>query len=176
MKKALSIVLGLAVVLCMANCGSNAAINYNDQIVDYQGKIIEKMLALSDTFQQNNPGVMDTKLKALQLQINESLAGLKQMKDFKGNTRLRDGAITLFEFYQSIASTEYQEIINILSLGAENISEGDRNRLIEIQQDITAREAEFDKELQAAQQEFATAYGIDIKTNKYQDQIDKLGK
>lgn len=176
MKKILSIAVCFVVVLCLANCGSGAAINYNDQIVDYQGKIIEKMLALSDTFQQNNPGVMDAKLKALQLQIDESLAGIKQMKDFKGNIRLRDGAIALFEFYQSIASTEYPEIINILSLGVENITDGDRQRLLDIQKDITEREAQFDNELQAAQKEFAMVYGIDIKGNKYQEQIDKLGK
>ena len=98
------------------------------------------------------------------------------MEDFKGNFRLRDGAIALFEFYQSIAANEYPEIINILSLGAENISDTDRDRLLEIQKDITEREAELDKELQAAQKEFALLYGIDIKRNEYQDKIDNMGK
>ncbi|MCX6583598.1 MAG: hypothetical protein NT166_25775 [Candidatus Aminicenantes bacterium] len=176
MKKILSIVVCSAVVLFMVNCGSGAAINYNDQIVDHQGKIIEKMLDLSGTFEKGNPGLMDAKLKALQLQIDESLAGLNRMKDFKGNTRLRDGAIALVEFYQSIAGTEYPEIINILSLGAANITQSEQERLLEIQKDITAREAEFDNELQAAQKEFALVYGIDIKANKYQEEIDKLGK
>jgi hypothetical protein len=176
MKKISSFVVCIAVVLIMVNCGSSAAINYNDQIVDFQGKIIEKMLDLSGTFEKSNPDVMDAKLKALQLQIDESLAGLKQMKDFKGNIRLRDAAIALFEFYQSIASTEYPEIINILGLGAANITQSDQDRLLEIQKDITERESEFDKELQAAQKEFALVYGIDIKANKYQQEIDKLGK
>ncbi len=176
MKKILSIVVCFAVVLCVVNCSGSGAINYNDRIVGYQGKIIEKMLDLSNTFQKGDPAVMDTKLKVLQLQINESLAGVSQMQDFKGNTRLRDGAVALFEFYQSIASTEYPEIINILSLGAENITDSDRDRLLEMQKDITEREAKFDNELQAAQKEFALVYDIDIKTNKYQEQIDKLGK
>jgi hypothetical protein len=160
----------------MVNCGSSAAINYNDQIVDYQGKIIEKMLDLSGTFEKGNPDVMNAKLKALQLQIDESLAGLNQMKDFKGNTRLRDGAIALVEFYQSIAGTEYPEIINILNLGIGNITESEQQRLLEIQKDITKREADFDNELQAAQKEFALVYGIDIKANKYQEKIDQMGK
>lgn len=176
MRKILSIVVCCAVVLITVNCGSSAAINYNDQIVEYQGKIIEKMLDLSNTFQGSNQAAMEAKLKALQLQIDESLAGLNQMKDFKGNTRLRDAAIALFEFYQSIAGTEYPEIINILNLGIGNITENEQQRLLEIQNDITKREAEFDNELQAAQKEFAMVYGIDIKANKYQDQIDKLGK
>jgi hypothetical protein len=176
MKKILSIAVCFVVVLCLANCGSSAAINYNDQIVDYQGKIIEKMIALSGTFEKGNPAVMEAKLKALQLQIDDSLAGLKQMKDFKGNTRLRDGAIALVEFYQSIAGTEYPEIINILNLGIGNVTESEKQRLLEIQADITKREAEFDNELQAAQKEFALVYGIDIKANKYQEKIDQMGK
>lgn len=176
MKRNLSIGVIFVVVLFMVNCGGTDAINYNDRVVEYQGKIIEKMLDLSNTFQNGNQAVMDAKLKALQLQITESLAGISQMKDFKGNTRLRDATIALFEFYQSIAGTEYPEIINILSLGAANITESDQNRLLEIHKDITEREAKFDNELQAAQKEFALVYGIDIKANQYQEQIDKMGK
>ncbi|HLP45229.1 MAG TPA: hypothetical protein VK469_04745 [Candidatus Kapabacteria bacterium] len=176
MKRILSIAVCFAVVLLAVNCGSSAAINYNDRIVEYQGKIIEKMIDLSNAFAKADPAEMNAKLKTLQLQIDESLAGISKMEDFKGNFRLRDGAIALIEFYQSIAGTEYAEIINILSMGAENITDMDRERLLEIQKDITEREAQFDKELQAAQKEFATLFDIDMKGNKYQDQIDQMGK
>ncbi|HLP62319.1 MAG TPA: hypothetical protein VK186_25990 [Candidatus Deferrimicrobium sp.] len=176
MKRILFIIVCFAAVLLAVNCGSNAAINYNDRIVDYQGKIIEKMIDLSNAFAKADPAQMNAKLKTLQLQIDESLAGISKMEDYKGNFRLRDGAIALIEFYQSIAGTEYAEIINILSMGAENITDMDRERLLEIQKDITEREAKFDNELQAAQKEFALVYGIDIRGSKYQDQIDKMGK
>ncbi|MCU0286133.1 MAG: hypothetical protein MUF15_07010 [Acidobacteria bacterium] len=176
MKKVVFIFICLGVFLLAIGCNTGAAVRYNDEIVNYQGKVIEKMLALSDAFQKGDSSDMEAKLKSLQLQIDESLAGLSKMQDFKGNFRLRDGAIALFEFYQSIAGTEYREIIDIISKGAENIQDYDRDRLVEIQKDITAREAEFDKELQAAQKEFALSNGIDIKGNKYQDQINQLGR
>lgn len=176
MKKTLVILVGFLVVIFVVNCNSGAAINYNDRIVNYQGKIIEKMLDLSNAFTKADSFEMNSKLKLLQLQIDESLAGVSKMEDFKGNFRLRDGAIALFEFYQSIAANEYTEIVNILSLGAGNISEGDSQRLIQIQEDLTKREIEFDNELQAAQKEFAQVYDIDIKKNEYQDKIDKMGR
>lgn len=176
MKRTLLILVSLVVIIFVVNCNSGPAISYNDRIVNYQGKIIEKMLDFSNALAKADPTDMNAKLNVLQLQIDESLAGISKMEDFKGNFRLRDGAIALFEFYQSIAANEYPEIINILSMGAENISEYDRDRLMEIQKDITKREIEFDNELQAAQREFAQVYGIDIKRNEYQDKIDKMGK
>lgn len=175
MKRFLSIAVCVVAVLLAVHCGSGAAINYNDRIVEYQGKIIEKMITLSNAFGKGDPADMDAKLKVLQLQIDESLAGVSKMEDFKGNFRLRDGAIALFEFYQTIAAEEYPEIIGIIGRGQENITDYDRDRLVQIQEDITAREAKFDDELQAAQKEFALAYGIEIKGNKYQEQIDKMG-
>lgn len=173
-KKLLLAAAGLALLL-IVHCGSsNKAINYNDRIVGCQNKIIEKMLALADSFSQANPAAMQEKLRALKGQIDESLSEISRMQDFKGNTRLRDAAVVLFQFYRDIAAAEYAELVDILSKGTGNITDGDRDRLQEIQASITAREGEFDKELQAAQKEFALKYGIAVTENKYQKKIDSM--
>jgi len=173
MKKKLPLIAaGLALFFIVHCGGSGGAIAYNDRIVGCQNKIIEKMLALADSFSGANPAVMQGKLLALKGQIDESLSAVSQMQDFKGNTRLRDAAVKLFEFYQSITDAEYAELVDILGKGAGNITDSDRDRLQEIQSNITAREAEFDKELQAAQKEFALIHHIEVSENKYQKRID----
>ncbi|MCX6556078.1 MAG: hypothetical protein NTW95_01370 [Candidatus Aminicenantes bacterium] len=175
MKKKLPLVAAGLALFFVVHCGSsNKAINYNDRIVGYQNKIIEKMLALADSFSQANPAAMQVKLLALNGQIDESLAVVSRMQDFKGNTRLRDAAVALFEFYRDIAAAEYAELVDILGKGTGNVTDGDRDRLQEIQSNITAREAEFDKELQEAQKEFALKYNIEVTENKYQKKIDGM--
>jgi hypothetical protein len=177
MKKVLSFVVTVVVVIAVRQFigmggGGASAIKYNDGIVGYQNKIIEKMLDLSNTFEKGTQVQMDAKLKALQAQIVESLAGVSKMEAFKGNTRLRDAAIALFKFYQSIAENEYREIIDILSKDPASISDSDKNRLVEIQNDITTRELGFDNEFQAAQKEFSRIHNFKMEENKYQKQID----
>lgn len=173
MKKRLSLAaVGLALLFTI-HCGGSDAIHYNDRIVGCQNRIIEKMLALADSFSTTDPTPMQEKLRALKKQIDESLADVSRLQGFKGSTRLRDAAVALFVFYRDIASSEYAELVAILGKG-ENISDNDRERLQEIQTAITAREAPFDLELQAAQKEFALKFNITVSENKYQKKIDAL--
>jgi hypothetical protein len=165
---------GLALFFIVHCGGSGNAISYNDRIVGAQNKIIEKMLALADSFPQANPAAMREKLLALRGQIGESLSVVSRMQGFKGSTRLRDAAVKLFEFYRIIAAGEYAELVEILAKGAENLTDSDRERLQAIQASITGREAQFDNELQAAQKEFALKYNIDVTENKYQKKIDGM--
>ena len=154
--------------------GGSAALNYNDRIVDSQSKIILKIFDLANAFEKSDPDEMDAKLEDLQAQIDESLTTVSAMESFDGNTRLRNGAIELFKFYKDISQEEYKEIVEILSQPQSDITYSDYNRLQEIQKDIEEREVDLDKELQAAQQEFAKIHGFQIKANKYQKQIDQM--
>ena len=154
--------------------GGGAAIRYNDRIVDSQGKIILKIFDLAKAFEKSDPDEMDAKLLDLQTQIDESLVTVSAMESFDGYVRLRDAAIELFKFYQDISREEYQEIVEILSQPQSDITKDDYYRLQDIQADVEEREADLDKELQAAQQEFAKIHGFQVKANKYQKQIDRM--
>jgi hypothetical protein len=178
MKKLIGVIVGLTAAFFIFKYagGSSAAIKYNDQIVSNQNRIIEKVFPLSQAFQTGDQADMEAKLETLKIQIDQSLAAVSAMKAFKGNIELRDSAIDLFKFYRTIADNEYTEIINIISLARNNITEYEKNRLIEIQSSLTSREREYDNRLQAAQSRFAGKYGIKIKENKYQKDIDRMGR
>lgn len=177
MKKSLSGVVFVVIAFFAVRYfigGGSAAIKYNDRIVDCQNKIIMEILDLANSFEKSDPDQMDEKLLELQTQIDDSLAILSAMEPYDGYTRLRDGAIELIKFYKDIAGEEYQEIVEILSQPQSDITTGDYNRLQDIQRDIEDREADLDKELQEAQQEFAKMHNFRIKPNKYQKRIDQM--
>lgn len=166
----------LAKLIFGANSDYIRAIQYNDRIANYQDKIVKKMINRSKAFSKADPADMNTKLKVFKLKIDESLAKVSKMQDFKGNFRLRDAAIAIFKFYQSVAAKDYPEIINILSLGAQNISDENRDRIISIREDIADEELDFYAILHGAQKEFSELCGLCLKMDKCQDKIDKLEK
>ncbi len=177
MKKSLSGLVFVVIVFFAIRYfvgGGSGAIKYNDRIVDCQNKIIVKLFDFFNALEKSESDEMDEKLLELQTQIDDSLAVLSAMESYDGYTRLRDAAIELLKFYKDIAQEECQEIVEILSQPQSDITVSDYNRLQEIQRDLGDGEADLDKELQEAQQEFAKMHGFQIKPNKYQKRIDQM--
>ena len=164
------------IVIRQFSGSSGEALKYNNKIVGYQNKIIVKIIDLSKSLDKFNADEMDRKLTALQDQIDESLAGVKAMDGFKGNYRFRDAAIKLIEFYKDMCENEYSEMIEILKQGPSNITQSDITYMQELQASIEKTEAPLDREMQSAQREFAAEYKFKITQNKYQKELDKLGK
>jgi len=179
MKKIISMLVGAGVFILFLKFnpfGSNSAIKYNDKLIGEQNLIIEKMLALTDSFNSRNTQLMNEKLKTLQIQITQSADTLSQMEGYKGDTHLRNKLLDLIEFYESMSQEELGEMVKILSKSDTNITQADVNRLKVMENDIRMEEREFDLAVQKAQKEFAQRYNIKIKPNKYQKRIDSLNK
>ena len=94
------------------------------------------------------------------------------MEPFNGSSQLRDTAIKLFEFYQDISENEYDEILDIFS--QDEITEADVERIEDLAEGITEREKALDYEFSAVQKAFAQEYGILLRDNKLQRQIDRM--
>lgn len=178
MKNVASIILtALAVVgFTLVRSGSNSAVKYNNEIIKLQNMVIEKMFDLAKSFEQNprSPEVMRQRLRELQNQTTASADAVSELGDFKGNTDLRDTALQLFEFYESVCNDEYVTIVEILSKSDNDITNEDYNTILAIQRQIEKEEMKIDIRMKQVQQQFANEHNFQIKANKYQEKIDGM--
>lgn len=157
-------------------CSNTKALEYNNELIGYQGRVIEKMVELTKTFDTGNSATMIPKLKELGKVIDEAIAGVTGMKGFNGDSSLRDVVLELLKFYKDISTNEYSEMITIIGRTNGPITQADLDRIHEIDQDITKRETLLDEKMTKIQQAFAKKYKIELIHNEKQDEIDALGK
>jgi hypothetical protein len=171
-------VFGLAaLVLFLVNCGSSgSAIAYNDEIVKLQTNVIESVLDLVEAFKARQPEAMKAKLRLFQQEATRSANAVADMPGFEGDVALREVALELMEFYESVSQNEFATMIDILSKPDSAITEYDVERLKEIESQVSAEEKELDMKLQRVQDEFARKHNIRIKANKIQRKIDNLNR
>ena len=177
MKRTIPIIVGVVAFIIFFKFnpfGSSSATKYNDKLIGQQNLIIEKMLALTDSFKTRNQNEMKEKLKILQIQITQSADAIHQMEGYKGDTNFKNKLLDLVEFYEAMSQEELVEMIDILSKSDSEITPADIKRLQEMENDIRLEEMELDQTVQKAQKEFAQRYNMKIKPNKYQRRIDDL--
>lgn len=150
------------------------AVSYNDAIVGQQTKILKQIfqfVEVSDSSLDAADHLLDTYGKELEGIIGD----VKSMPPFKGDSSLRDAAVSSFGFYRKIMGNEYKEIVRLRKEGANETEEG-VEKLRAIVQHITDEEAGYDKNFRQAQQAFAKRYNITLTDNDMQKKIDKLNE
>lgn len=165
------IILLATVTLSACNKAGDAK-TYNDQIINYQAPVIEKMLALSKAIESTDSAAMYTKLGELDKQIDVSMKGLNDMKPFEGGEQLKTAMMDAFSFYKNITNNEYKRIIEILTQPADSMSVEDYAELTKMGDDITKQEVAIDDKVAKAQSEFAKANHIELTDNELQKKID----
>jgi hypothetical protein len=150
------------------------AVSYNDAIVGQQSKILNQIfqfVEVSDASLDSADHLLDTYGKELEGIILD----VKSMPPFKGDSSLRDAAISSFGFYRKIMGNEYKDIVRLRKEGANETKEG-VEKLRDIVQHITDEEEGYDKNFRLAQQGFAKKYNITLTDNDMQKKIDKLNQ
>ncbi len=150
------------------------AVSYNDAIVGQQTKILKQIfqfVEVSDASLDSADHLLDTYGKELE----GIILNVRSMPPFKGDSSLRDAAISSFGFYRKIMGNEYKAIIRLRKEGANETEEG-VEKLRDIVQHITDEEAGYDKNFRLAQQAFAKKYNITLTDNDMQKKIDKLNE
>jgi uncharacterized membrane protein len=158
--------------VAIIGCKPNKAIQYNDNLINHQQKVIAKMIDLSKTFVKKDRVSMSMKLTELEEEIDEAIAAVTKTPGYEGNTDLRDALLDLLEFYKEICGNEYRDMIEII--GSGSISQTDMSHLQEMEREITEREMELDEQLAKVQKEFARKHNIRIEKNKLQKEIDNM--
>lgn len=166
-------VLSMVVALGCSGGEAGGAIVYNDSIINHQNKVVNKMMALVETFGRKDHAEMTGKLGELNEALDKSITAVKAMEGYKGDTSLRDAIAELMEFYKDIFSNEYKEMIDIIG-STTPLGPDDVTRMQTIQKEVAVREKVLDDNLARVQREFAQKYNIQIKKNELQKEIDNL--
>ena len=165
--------LCLLVLTSFRNAETMTPVEYNDAIIGEQTKITKAMIEMANYFA---PDIEKSELlrKELVKQCDASIAALKKLPAYEGDTKFRDAGVNLFQFYKEISAKEYKEMIDILR--KENIQTSDIDRLTVLEEQISKREQPLDEAFQKAQEAFAKKHNLSLYENEVQDKIDQLGK
>lgn len=149
----------------------SSAVEYNDYIVKMQQEIIADVLKFSS---EQNINKVEQIVQDAVPKIENDITAIANMPDWKGNTELRDKSLELFKFYKETFSKDYMDIINVSKDG--KVTEAEKNKILQIQTSITAKEAKLDEAFKKAQQDFARSNNMIIADNPMQKDIDNLNK
>jgi len=151
---------------------SMTALEYNNKIVDEQNKIITKILAFYDATAAGLETSEKLRKEASE-QCKESLKIIKGLPDYDGDIQLRDAAVELLLFYQTMADKSFVEMMEIIDKG-EEITTEDLLLLEKIESEITKKEVILDDQLATAQEAFSKKNKVTLVDNEIQQKIDDL--
>ncbi len=145
---------------------------YNEYIIEEQIKIIDQILEVNNAIERNAPGVQALLQKGL-MTTDSSLKALNALPGFKGDTALKNRALSNFYFYKKLFTTAYPRILSINAKG-NGITNTDYEELQNLQQAISKEEFALDQQLIAAQADFARRNKIPLLENEAQKRIDAI--
>lgn len=173
--------LVLVMVSVLAGCSGNSktersAIAYNDSIVNIQEGIIRQFLDLGNKFETFDSAIIYIAYQNLQEVVDNSIEDISALGSFKNESYLRDAATDLFEFYKEVLNNEYKVILEVMTKGAEYITDYDTALLDSLAQVITIKEEKQDEKFSLAQEKFAKQFDVQIKENELQEEIDAINE
>ena len=130
-----------------------SAVEYNDYIVGLQSKIGASMNDMLASLDSGSLAYSNKKLDDFKKTTVDAIAKLRALPGYKGNTRFRDAASQLFEFYKSCAENEFRELVALVL--ATNPPEDLAQRLSGLQTQVDGKEKKFDAMFQSEQEKFA---------------------
>ncbi|MFA6571392.1 MAG: hypothetical protein WCT77_09160 [Bacteroidota bacterium] len=177
-----SVLLIISIAFIIESCGEKKAeqpkmtpIQYNDYIINAQSSIIQKFIELTKTFEKADAVEMESKLLELKTRIDSSITEITNLDKFEGNGEFKQAAMNLLTFYKSAVATDFKEMVDILKR-KDKITPKDIERMGQLNTHIGTKEKMLDAEFAKAQDAFALKYNISIRPNRYQKEIDSIGK
>jgi hypothetical protein len=157
------IVLVAAYYLFFSGSG---AVRYNDRIIDNQNEIVDGFEQFFGALEKGSVGEMRMTLAELKVEIDEAIGNVSSMSDYKGNTEFRDKAIEVFEFYDTVASEDCPELIEIFQPGNDALNDDDRQRIDEIVMNFQEDEDAYLDELDEIQRKFAKEHNFQVQRRR----------
>jgi hypothetical protein len=139
-------------------------VQYNDYIVDKQKSLRKAISSIGEAVPTNLDSAFILLDKCVK-QIEVAIADLQGMPVYKGDSSMRDAAVSLFRFYKEIFSHEYKQILDIRKAGGAETEEGVA-KMSAIVDDIGRQEDNYDKTFHNAQKDFADKNHIELTDKK----------
>ncbi len=161
----------LLLVIPFAASAQKDVLEFNDIIVEEQTKIGQRLIDFNYAVEAGTDTDMPLKLTLEQVKV--SIAVVEKLS-WQDGAALKKSALALFDFYKSIVSNEYKEMVSIIN--HPELSEGDITQLNELIASITEREEKLDADFAAEQEAFAKMNNFTLEENELQDELDKISE
>jgi hypothetical protein len=146
-------------------CGQNqAARKYNDKIITEQHNITSQMVKFFKSFKTASLDDLKKQRAMLIARIDKSTNKVKAMNGFDNDTKLRDGAIEIFDFYKSTLEKEYNEMIKLIANRGR--SKADNETLEKYKNDLISREEDMDNKFAKIQEDFAARHKLILQKHE----------
>ncbi len=166
--KKITLLFGFFALMMLVACGPgrNAAVKYNDHIMD----IVNKLTLSHNGFLNQIDGHNIDSLKMVHKMFSDdskaSLAEVNKVEAFAEKTAYRDAAVAYFTTLNSIADNEGKQMVEIMVKDSMDITEADLAKITEL---ATKFDADYEKAFNAivaAQLNFAKEWKFEIDKTK----------
>lgn len=155
----------IGIILCvwsMAACQTeaNEAVEYNDQLVEMQGSLLQSVSRLEESFGDYEAQEMDSSYRSLMATIQSQKGELEKLGHFQGDSTLYIATRELLQEYEDLATSEYAELISYMKIPDSLYTVQDGERSFTLLDEVNERRNEVHEEFILAQKEFGEQYGF----------------
>jgi hypothetical protein len=173
--KKLVYLLFIVAVAATTGCEKKlTATEYNNKIIDEQGKVLDLVLDFTAKVDESDMKGARLLLEKTGVQCDSSIKTIEAMGPFDDDASFKDAAIDLFKFYKRAFATDYKELLDIIE--KEEPTMEDLDRVNVIVKKVSDEEMVLDDKVQKVQKEFADKHDVKITDNSMQEKIDNLDK
>ena len=173
--KKLVYLLFIVAVAATTGCEKKlTATEYNNKIIDEQGKVLDLVLDFTAKVDESDMKGARLLLEKTGEQCDSSIKTIEAMGPFDDDASFKDAAIDLFKFYKRAFATDYKELLDIIE--KEEPAMEDLDRVNVIVKKVSDEEMVLDDKVQKVQKEFADKHDVKITDNSMQEKIDNLDK
>lgn len=161
------IIFSVTLLFSVFSCNNTFKENpteYNNRFVQIQFKIVDRLTALATSFATCDSTEMFAHLNEFKITTDSCINVVEGMKDYEGNTGLKDAALDFLKFNKKISENECLQMINILK--TKSFSANDKKMIDEIRKEIYNNEKPIDKAFKDAQNNFAKKYDLKVGKRK----------
>jgi hypothetical protein len=144
-------------------------VQYNDYIIGRQTILLKNIMDFAKVAQTDLDSA-DLMLNDYVRQTNKMIEELRGMPPFRGDSALRDAAISSFSFYRKTFDEYYRDIIKL----RKEESEDNETAINDIIEKLTVDEEKYDKVFHNAQRDFAKKNKMKLMDNEMQKEIDQM--
>ena len=173
--KKLVYLLFIVAVAATTGCEKKlTATEYNNKIIDEQGKVLDLVLDFTAKVDESDMKGARLLLEKTGVQCDSSIKTIEAMGPFDDDASFKDAAIDLFKFYKRAFATDYKELLDIIE--KEEPTMEDLDRVNVIVKKVSDEEMVLDDKVQKVQKEIADKHDVKITDNSMQEKIDNLDK
>ena len=138
------------------------AINYNDELIEEELLVIDKINKLTDALSTYDPKKIEPALNAAEVQVDKSIKAIEELGGFDGDTEFVDACSELFKVFKSQLNNEYARQLEIYKLPMDKYTAAEEKEYNELNRLIDEKYYYVFEKFIAVQEKFADKWNFDL--------------